>query len=70
MYSRASNADLLRDPMHAQNWPLRKKLIVAVVLGYVTLTAAFASSIFSAAILSVAEKFGVGREVGVLGVSL
>jgi len=56
--------------MHAQNWPLRKKLIVAVVLGYVTLTAAFASSIFSAAILSVAEKFGVGREVGVLGVSL
>lgn len=35
------------DPLHAQNWPLRKKLLVGIVLGYVTLTAAFGSSIFS-----------------------
>ena len=38
------------DPLHAQNWPLSKKLRVAMTLGFVTLTAAFGSSIFSAAI--------------------
>ena len=58
------------DPMHAQNWPLKKKLVVALVLGYVTLTAAFGSSIFSATTMTVAEKFGVSTEVGILGVSL
>ena len=58
------------DPLHAQNWPLKKKLIVAIVLGYVTLTAAFGSSIFSTATAIVAEKFGVSQEVGILGVSL
>lgn len=58
------------DPLHAQNWPLKKKLIVAIVLGYVTLTAAFGSSIFSTAIGTVANKFGVSQEVGILGVSL
>ncbi|KAK4543722.1 hypothetical protein LTR36_005367 [Oleoguttula mirabilis] len=58
------------DPLHAQNWPLSKKLPVALVLGYVTLTAAFGSSIFSAALSSVAEHFHVSTEVGILGISL
>lgn len=58
------------DPLHAQNWPLRKKMPVAVTLGFVTLTAAFGSSIFSAAIGSVARQFDVSGEVGILGVSL
>lgn len=59
------------DPLHAQNWPLmRKKMPVAVTLGFVTLTAAFGSSIFSAAIGSVAAQYGISREVGILGVSL
>lgn len=59
------------DPLHAQNWPLmRKKMPVAVTLGFVTLTAAFGSSIFSAAIGSVAQQFGISGEVGILGVSL
>ncbi|KAI9656837.1 MAG: hypothetical protein M1821_003476 [Bathelium mastoideum] len=58
------------DPMHAQNWPLRKKLVIASVLGFVTLTAAFGSSIFSAATRTVASEFGVSSEVGILGVSL
>lgn len=39
-------------------------------MGYVTLVAAFGSSIFSAATGSVAAQFGVSREVGILGVSL
>ncbi|KAK6005294.1 hypothetical protein QM012_008073 [Aureobasidium pullulans] len=58
------------DPMHAQNWPFKKKLPVAASLGFVTLTAAFGSSIFSAATGSVALEYGVSREVGILGISL
>lgn len=56
--------------MHPQNWPLKKKLIIGSSLGYVTLTAAFGSSIFSAATSSVATHFHVSTEVGILGISL
>jgi DHA1 family multidrug resistance protein-like MFS transporter len=62
--------DGVDDPLHAQNWPMRKKFLTAAMLGYTTFTAAFGSSIFSAATGAVAEHFGVSREVGVLGVSL
>ncbi|EMF16678.1 major facilitator superfamily [Sphaerulina musiva SO2202] len=58
------------DPLHAHNWPLRKKLPVTIVLGYVTLTAAFGSSIFSTATGAIATQFDLSREVGILGVSL
>ncbi|KAL2051518.1 hypothetical protein ABVK25_008180 [Lepraria finkii] len=58
------------DPLHPQNWPMRKKILLAVILGYTTLTAAFASSIFSAATAAVAKQFGVSTEVGILGLSL
>ena len=58
------------DPLHAQNWPMRKKLLVAAMLGFTTFIAAFGSSIFSAALGSVAREFGISREVSVLGVSL
>jgi len=57
------------DPLHAQNWPLRKKLLTAAMLGYTTMTAAFASSIFSAATRAIAAEFNVSTEVGILGVS-
>lgn len=62
--------DGVDDPLHAQNWPLKRKLFIGVILGYTTLTAAFGSSIFSAATREVAVIFGVSTEVGVLGVSL
>ncbi|KAI1033430.1 hypothetical protein LB503_008709 [Fusarium chuoi] len=55
------------DPMHSQNWPLRKKLITAAVLGFTTMTSAFTSSIFSAATMVVAHEYNVGNEVGLLG---
>ncbi|KAM0797413.1 MFS multidrug transporter-like protein [Usnea florida] len=58
------------DPLHPQNWTLRKKMFLAVILGYTTLTTAFASSIFSAATAAVAEHFHVSTEVGILGLSL
>ncbi|KAF1953411.1 major facilitator superfamily [Byssothecium circinans] len=57
------------DPMHAQNWPLKKKLFTGAMLGFTTLTAAFGSSIFSAATRVVAQIYGVGLTVGVLATS-
>ncbi|OIW27440.1 major facilitator superfamily transporter [Coniochaeta ligniaria NRRL 30616] len=58
------------DPMHAQNWPLPKKLLTAGILGYTTMVSAFGSSIFSAATRVVGADYGVSSEVGLLGVSL
>ncbi|KAF4981584.1 hypothetical protein FZEAL_2650 [Fusarium zealandicum] len=55
------------DPMHSQNWPLKKKLITAAVLGFTTMTSSFTSSIFSAATMVVSEEYNVGDEVGLLG---
>ncbi len=55
------------DPLHAQNWPLRKKLLTSAMLGYTTMTSAFTSSIFSAGTQVVAKEYGVGSEVGLLG---
>ncbi|CAK7217044.1 hypothetical protein SBRCBS47491_003028 [Sporothrix bragantina] len=57
------------DPLHAQNWPLKKKMFTGAFLGFTTMTSAFASSIFSAATAAVAAQFGVSQEVGILGVS-
>jgi DHA1 family multidrug resistance protein-like MFS transporter len=58
------------DPLHAMNWPLRKKIFTAAMLGFTTLTAAFGSSIFSAATGAIQEHFGVGSVVATLGTSL
>ncbi|TVY47094.1 putative transporter [Lachnellula occidentalis] len=58
------------DPMHAQNWPMKKKVLTAIMLGYTTLVSAFTSSIFSTATATVAKQFHVSTEVGVLGLSL
>ncbi|KAI4089681.1 MAG: hypothetical protein LQ348_002186 [Seirophora lacunosa] len=58
------------DPLHPQNWPLKKKIYMALMLGFTTLVSAFASSIFSTATQVVAAYFGVSAEVGVLGLSL
>lgn len=57
------------DPLHAVNWPLRKKIITAVMLGYTTLVSAFTSSIFSTATRTVAAQYNVSSEVGLLGLS-
>jgi len=58
------------DPLHAQNWPLRKKLVISAILMFFALAATFASSIFSAAMTNVEEHFGKSREVVTLGTSL
>ncbi|OAA67187.1 major facilitator superfamily transporter multidrug resistance [Niveomyces insectorum RCEF 264] len=61
--------DGVDDPLHAQNWPIKKKLYTGAMLGFTTMTSAFTSSIFSAATPFVAAEFGVSQEVGVLGVT-
>lgn len=58
------------DPLHAMNWPIRKKLATAAMLGFTTLTAAFGSSIFSAATMAIQQHFNVGSVVATLGTSL
>lgn len=58
------------DPLHAQNWAFKKKLLTAAILGFTTMSAAFGSSVFSAATRVVASQYGVGNTVGVLGTSL
>ena len=58
------------DPLHAQNWPMKKKLLIGVMLAFDALSASMGSSIFSSATSLVAAEFGVGREVGTLGTSL
>ncbi|RPB16476.1 MFS general substrate transporter [Morchella conica CCBAS932] len=57
------------DPMHGQNWPLKKKMITAAVLGYTTLVSAWGSSVFSSATEAVAIYFGISAEVAILGLS-
>jgi DHA1 family multidrug resistance protein-like MFS transporter len=57
------------DPLHAQNWPMRKKLLTGAMLGFTTMAAAFGSSIFSAATRVIATQYDVGVTVGVLGTS-
>lgn len=58
------------DPLHPQNWPMKKKVAIAIMLGYTTLVSAFGSSIFSTATQVVAAYFSVSTEVGLLGLSL
>ena len=57
------------DPLHAQNWPMSKKLYIGAILAFDALSATMGSSIFSAAIGPVSRQFGVINEVGTLGTS-
>ncbi|KAI1924050.1 hypothetical protein LOZ64_000792 [Ophidiomyces ophidiicola] len=58
------------DPLHPQNWSMKRKVITAVILGWTTIISSFTSSIFSTATTEVAKIFGVSFEVGILGLSL
>lgn len=48
----------------------KTRILIALVLGYTTLIAAFASSIFSTATSVISKVFHVSTEVGTLGLSL
>lgn len=58
------------DPASAKCWKFSRKLIAAAVLGFDTLVASWGSSVYSAAVEPVAEEFGVGRIVALLGLTL
>jgi len=58
------------DPLHAQNWPFKKKLLMATMLGFTTFTASFASAVFSTTIPHLQAEFHVGSVVATLGTSL
>ncbi|KAF2843692.1 MFS general substrate transporter [Patellaria atrata CBS 101060] len=58
------------DPLHAQNWPMKRKLFIGAILAFDAIAATMGSSIFSPAIGAVSMQFGVIQEVGTLGISL
>ncbi|KAG6004796.1 hypothetical protein E4U21_000752 [Claviceps maximensis] len=53
--------------LHVCSSDLRKKLLTSAMLSFTTLTASFASAIFSSATSVVARQYGVSAEVGLLG---
>lgn len=58
------------DPLHPQNWSLRKKILISVVLGYSTFVSSFASAIYSSAVVEISPRFHISTEVAILGVTL
>ena len=58
------------DPLDPQNLPVWKKWSFSFVLGVITLSTTFASSVFSTATQAAADEFGVSNEVMTLGTAL
>jgi MFS transporter, DHA1 family, multidrug resistance protein len=58
------------DPLHPQNWPMKKKVGIGAMLAYTCLCSTFTSSIFSASTMAFSSAFGVSVEVGTLSTSL
>ncbi|KAL3461705.1 MFS multidrug transporter [Aspergillus heterothallicus] len=54
------------DPLYPQNWPLKTKLYISVILAFTSICSTFDSAIFSASSRNVSSYFGVGLEVSVL----
>ncbi|CAG8311495.1 unnamed protein product [Penicillium salamii] len=58
------------DPLHPQNWSLKRKVGISVTLAYTTFVSSFASAIYSAAVGEIAPHFHISTEVAILGVTL
>ncbi|TVY59640.1 putative transporter, partial [Lachnellula suecica] len=58
------------DPANAKSWPMKRKLVTAVVLGFDTLVASWGSSVYSAAVEPISLQFDVGSVVALLGLTL
>lgn len=58
------------DPTHPQNWTTKRKMIIFTVLVFNSLTATFASAVFSPAGTTVGTHFGVNQPTVTLGTSL
>ncbi|KAF2144207.1 uncharacterized protein K452DRAFT_223480 [Aplosporella prunicola CBS 121167] len=58
------------DPENPMNWSTKYKWMITILMGMVTFTITFASSVFSTATMVAAQKFNVSTEVMTLGTSL
>ncbi|KAJ5553872.1 hypothetical protein N7513_003831 [Penicillium frequentans] len=58
------------DPLHPQNWTMRKKVLISAVLAYTTFVSSFSSAIYSSAVSEIGPRFHISTEVAVLGVTL
>ncbi|XRM45045.1 hypothetical protein ABZX51_008147 [Aspergillus tubingensis] len=58
------------DPENPQNIPRPRKWLITIILGLMTISVTFASSVFSTASTVTAKQFHVSSEVMVLGTSL
>lgn len=58
------------DPLHPQNWTLKRKIGISVTLAYTTFVSSFASAIYSSAVGEIGPHFHISTEVAILGVTL
>lgn len=58
------------DPYRPMNWPMKKKVVTTALYGFVTMSASYASSSYSAGTAQIMEQFHVGNEVATLGTTL
>ena len=58
------------DPYHPVNWAIRKKIITTATYGFLTMSATWASSSYSAGTRLVAKEFDVGIQTATLGTTL
>ncbi|EKV11002.1 MFS multidrug transporter, putative [Penicillium digitatum PHI26] len=58
------------DPMHPQNWSLKRKIGISATLAYTTFVSSFSSAIYSSAVGHISGHFHISTEVATLGVTL
>ncbi|CCD24797.1 polyamine transporter TPO1 NDAI_0D04840 [Naumovozyma dairenensis CBS 421] len=58
------------DPLHPFNWPMKKKVILCVVLCLDCIGISMGSSIFGSAVLQICEIYDVIQVVAILGITL
>ncbi|KAG2416203.1 hypothetical protein HFD88_007396 [Aspergillus terreus] len=58
------------DPMHPQNWPMKRRVTIGALLTFCALVTAYASAVFATASDGAMKEFGFGREVAALGTTL
>ena len=58
------------DPLHPQNWSLKRRVTISATLAYTTFVSSFASAIYSSGVISISGRFHISSEVAILGVTL
>lgn len=58
------------DPLNPMNWNNKRKVVLGIIMAYMTVVLAWGSSIMAAGIPMIKEQFHVGQAVAALGISL